>query len=151
MIWCGSMWRQRSATFGQQLLMMAYDHSQLTRSRLALHYCLTVVSKYLKNLDEKRFHFRLEWLSKCIDLTENTFLAFRVLNFFRFLKSGRWPSPIDYLLGLDYVPIQGTYDPRNIGSQYLMRELLWSASSVSYRDPIHPFHPYLFTTSPDNY
>lgn len=135
------MGRSRPSTFGQKVLLMAYDESKLTRSRLALHYCLTVVSRYLKNLDEKRFHFRLEWLSKCIDLTENTFLALRVMNFFRFLKSGRWPSPIDYLLGLDYVSLKGTHNPHNIGSQYLMRELLWSASAVSFSYTIYPNHP----------
>lgn len=124
------MCRKQPATFGQQILMMAYNKKPLTQMRLAIHYCLTILSRYLKNLDEKRFNFRIEWLSKCIEITENTLQILNIVIFFRFLKSGFWPSFVDYILGLDYVTIQSNHSDRNIGSQYLARELLWDASTV---------------------
>lgn len=125
------MYRRRSATFGQQMLMMAYDKKSLSQSRLALHYCFTVLSRYLKNLDEKRFSFRIERFSNFIDMTENSLQILKIINLFRFLKSGYWPTLVDYILDFKYVPIEGTYNNRNIGSQYLMRELFWSTYAVS--------------------
>ncbi|XP_053955029.1 peroxisome biogenesis factor 2 [Anastrepha ludens] len=122
-IWFGSVGRQCS-TFGQQLLVLSYDPERLTVPRLFLHFMLTIIPRYVKNLDERRLSIRSEWLHRIIEWGENTALLFSVLNFFRFLKTGRQPSFVDFLLGLDYISLRHN-QRRDIGYKYLTRELLW--------------------------
>ncbi|XP_061389429.1 peroxisome biogenesis factor 2 [Musca vetustissima] len=122
-IWFGSVGK-RCSTFGQQLLVLAYDSERLTISRLVLHFCLTVLPSYIKKLEERRLSHRVEWLTKAIEYGENAALVLSVLNFFRFLKTGRKPTLIDFLLGLDYISLRHN-QRRDIGYKYLTRELLW--------------------------
>lgn len=122
-IWFGSIGKQGSS-FGQQLLVLSYDTERLTLSRLCLHFALTIIPRYLRNLDERRLTVHSEWLHKTIEWGENTALLFSVLNFFRFLKTGRMPTIVDYLLGLDYISLRHN-QRRDIGYKYLTRELLW--------------------------
>ncbi|XP_073840853.1 peroxisomal biogenesis factor 2 [Musca autumnalis] len=122
-IWFGSVGK-RCSTFGQQLLVLAYDSERLTISRLILHFCLTVLPSYIKKLEERRLNRRVEWLSKAIEYGENAALILSVLNFFRFLKTGRKPTLIDFMLGLDYISLRHN-QRRDIGYKYLTRELLW--------------------------
>lgn len=128
-IWFGSVGKQ-CATFGQQLLVLAYDGEKLTTSRLSLHFVLTVLPRYIKSLDEQRLSRRSEWLHKIIEWGENLALVLTVLNFFRFLKTGRRPTLIDFLLGLDYISLRNN-QRRDIGYKYLTRELLWGGFMVS--------------------
>lgn len=127
-IWFGSVGK-RCSTFGQQLLVLAYDSERLTISRLVLHFCLTVLPSYIKKLEEGRLNRRVEWLSKAIEYGENAALILSVLNFFRFLKTGRKPTLIDFLLGLDYISLRHN-QRRDIGYKYLTRELLWGGFMV---------------------
>lgn len=127
-IWFGSVGK-RCSTFGQQLLVLAYDSERLTISRLVLHFCLTVLPSYIKKLEERRLNRRVEWLSKAIEYGENAALILSVLNFFRFLKTGRKPTLIDFLLGLDYISLRHN-QRRDIGYKYLTRELLWGGFMV---------------------
>ncbi|XP_017479590.1 PREDICTED: peroxisome biogenesis factor 2 [Rhagoletis zephyria] len=122
-IWLGSVGKQCS-TFGQQLLVLSYDKERLTTSRLCLHFILTVLPKYIKNWDDRRTTIRAEWLHKAIEWGENAALLLSVLNFFRFLKTGRKPTLVDYILGLDYISLRHN-QRRDIGYKYLTRELLW--------------------------
>uniref|UniRef100_A0A0A1XED4 Peroxisome biogenesis factor 2 n=2 Tax=Zeugodacus cucurbitae TaxID=28588 RepID=A0A0A1XED4_ZEUCU len=122
-IWFGSIGKQGS-TFGQQLLVLSYDSERLTLSRLCLHFALTIIPRYLKNLDERRLTIHSEWLHKAIEWGENTALLLSVLNFFRFLKTGRKPTVVEFLLGLDYISLRHN-QRRDIGYKYLTRELLW--------------------------
>ncbi|XP_067644100.1 peroxisome biogenesis factor 2 [Eurosta solidaginis] len=123
-IWFGSVGKQCS-TFGQQLLVLSYDYERLTMSRLCLHFLLTIFPKYVKNLNERRVSStRMEWLHKTIEWGENAALLFSALNFFRFLKTGRQPTLIDFLLDLDYISLRHN-QRRDIGYKYLTRELLW--------------------------
>ncbi|TMW54202.1 hypothetical protein DOY81_000701 [Sarcophaga bullata] len=122
-IWFGSVGK-RCSTFGQQLLVLAYDSERLTLSRLVLHFCLTILPNYIKSLEERRLNRRVEWLHKAIEYGENAALVLSILNFFRFLKTGRKPSLIDFLLGLDYISLRHN-QRRDIGYKYLTRELLW--------------------------
>ncbi|KAM7358959.1 peroxisomal biogenesis factor 2 isoform 2-T2 [Cochliomyia hominivorax] len=122
-IWFGSVGK-RCSTFGQQLLVLSYDSERLTLSRLILHFCLTVLPSYIKSLEERRLNRSLEWLHKAIEYGENAALVLSILNFFRFLKTGRKPTLIDYFLGLDYISLRHN-QRRDIGYKYLTRELLW--------------------------
>ncbi|XP_030372946.1 peroxisome biogenesis factor 2 [Scaptodrosophila lebanonensis] len=122
-IWFGSIGK-RCSTFGQQLLVLAYDAERLTISRLALHFALTVLPGYVKSWEERRLTYRVEWFSHAITWAENSALVLNILNYFRFLKTGRKPTLVDYLLGLDYISLRNN-QRRDIGYKYLTRELLW--------------------------
>lgn len=131
-IWFGSI-KSRCSTFGQQLLVLAYDNEKLTSTRLCLHFALTILPQYIKSLEERHIspYRRIEWLKKAIEWGENAALILSVLNFFRFLKTGRRPTLIDFLLGLDYISLRNN-QRRDIGYKYLTRELLWGGFMVSY-------------------
>ncbi|XP_043649207.1 peroxisome biogenesis factor 2 [Drosophila teissieri] len=122
-IWFGSVGK-RCSTFGQQLLVLAYDAEKLTVSRLVLHFALTVLPGYVKSWEERRLTRRVEWFSEAITWAENSALVLNILNYFRFLKTGRKPTLVDYLLGLDYISLRNN-QRRDIGYKYLTRELLW--------------------------
>ncbi|KAH8384501.1 peroxisome biogenesis factor 2 [Drosophila serrata] len=122
-IWFGSVGK-RCSTFGQQLLVLAYDAEKLTVSRLVLHFALTVLPGYVKSWEERRLTRRVEWFSQAITWAENSALVLNILNYFRFLKTGRKPTLVDYLLGLDYISLRNN-QRRDIGYKYLTRELLW--------------------------
>ncbi|XP_001957170.3 peroxisome biogenesis factor 2 [Drosophila ananassae] len=122
-IWFGSVGK-RCSTFGQQLLVLAYDAEKLTVSRLVLHFALTVLPGYVKSWEERRLTRRVEWFSQMISWAENSALVLNILNYFRFLKTGRKPTLIDFLLGLDYISLRNN-QRRDIGYKYLTRELLW--------------------------
>ncbi|XP_068149641.1 LOW QUALITY PROTEIN: peroxisome biogenesis factor 2 [Drosophila tropicalis] len=122
-IWFGSVGK-RCSTFGQQLLVLAYDAEKLTVSRLVLHFALTVLPGYIKSWEERRLSHRVEWFSQIIRWAENSALVLNILNYFRFLKTGRKPTLVDYLLGLDYISLRNN-QRRDIGYKYLTRELLW--------------------------
>nr|XP_016933517.1 peroxisome biogenesis factor 2 [Drosophila suzukii] len=122
-IWFGSVGK-RCSTFGQQLLVLAYDAEKLTVSRLVLHFVLTVLPGYVKSWEERRLTRRVEWFSQAITWAENSALVLNILNYFRFLKTGRKPTLVDFLLGLDYISLRNN-QRRDIGYKYLTRELLW--------------------------
>ncbi|CAD7006597.1 peroxisome biogenesis factor 2 [Ceratitis capitata] len=122
-IWFGSVGKQCS-TFGQQLLVVSYKSEQLTISRLCLHFILTILPGYFKNVNERRIIIRAEYVHQIIEWGQNVALLFSVLNFFRFLKTGRRPTVVDFLLGLDYISLRHN-QRRDIGYKYLTRELLW--------------------------
>lgn len=122
-VWLGSVGRQLS-TFGQQLLLICYDKDELTRSRLCLHFLLTVLPKYAKDNAEQRFSGN-EWIHTVLSWTENTLLVMSVINFFRFLKSGKKPTLIDFLLGIDFITLHSSRR-RDIGYSHITRELIWN-------------------------
>lgn len=130
-IWFGSVGK-RCSTFGQQLLVLAYDAEKLTVSRLVLHFALTVLPGYIKSWEERRLSRRVEWFSQAITWAENSALVLNVLNYFRFLKTGRKPTLIDFMLGLDYISLRNN-QRRDIGYKYLTRELLWGGFMVRKR------------------
>lgn len=121
-IWLGSIGKQCSS-FGQQLLVLSYDPQNMTISRLVLHFALTVLPKYAKNNAEYRLASR-NWVHRAIEWGENIALILSVLNFFRFLKTGKKPSLIDFILGLDYISLR-VNQRREVGYKYLTRELIW--------------------------
>uniref|UniRef100_A0A1B0FM25 RING-type E3 ubiquitin transferase (cysteine targeting) n=1 Tax=Glossina morsitans morsitans TaxID=37546 RepID=A0A1B0FM25_GLOMM len=127
-IWLGSIGKC-SSTFGQQLLVLSYDPERLTSSKLALHYCLTILPTYIKSIEERRLGANFDWLRNVIEWGESTVLTLSIINFFRFLKTGRKPTLADFLLGLDYVSLRHN-QRREIGYKYLTRELLWGGFMV---------------------
>lgn len=118
----GSVGTSQFSTFGHKLLMLSYDKEQLTLSRLSLHFALTVVPLYIKSNAQNRF-LNKEWLQKAINVGENIAIALSIINFFRFLKTGKKPSLVDFFLGLDIISLRS--NQRNVGYKYMTRELIW--------------------------
>uniref|UniRef100_A0A182QNH2 RING-type E3 ubiquitin transferase (cysteine targeting) n=1 Tax=Anopheles farauti TaxID=69004 RepID=A0A182QNH2_9DIPT len=112
------------ATFGQQMLSIAYERDQLPARKLALHYVLTTVLPYAK----ENCQYRLTgWsrLQKLVQFVENALVLFNLVNFFKFLRSGTRPSLVDCVLRINYRSLDGA-KRRNIGYSYMTRELVWA-------------------------
>uniref|UniRef100_A0A182NP91 RING-type E3 ubiquitin transferase (cysteine targeting) n=1 Tax=Anopheles dirus TaxID=7168 RepID=A0A182NP91_9DIPT len=112
------------ATFGQQMLSIAYEKDQLPTRKLALHYLLTTVLPYAKESSQYRLT-RWSSLQKVVQLVENALVLFNLVNFFKFLRSGTRPSLVDCLLGINHRSLDGA-KRRNIGYSYMTRELVWA-------------------------
>lgn len=122
--------RLHSATFGQRLLFITYDKNQLTNNaNLYKHFFFNILLKYIRDNITFRWTDQVK-LQKCVTYGEN-FIAFcTVLNFFRFLHGGKWPSLVDYVLGLDNISMFGNRR-REIGYSHMTRELIWGGFMVS--------------------
>lgn len=139
-LWTHSV-RAQHATFGQQLLFICYDPAQLRqRSRLALHYVLTVAVRYARDVAAFRCGsggggsgdgggYR-EWLQRAQQWADNAALVAGLVNFFRFLRTGRRPGLVDWLLRLDHITMHGNRR-RDVGYTSMTRELIWGGFMVS--------------------
>lgn len=127
LVWVSSIQRNKS-TFGQQILAITYQKERLTRNRLIFHYVLTIFSTYAKDVSHLRFTNKL-LIQKSIEWIECLIRIVSLLNFFRFLKVGRYPSLMDYVLGWNHVSQAGT-KMRNVGYAYMNRELVWMGFMV---------------------
>lgn len=116
------------ATFGQNLLSICYDKNNLSKSKLAVHYSLTVILKYLRDVGLLRFT-KYGNISKLLTFVEEILIYASVLNFFTFLKTGRKPSLTDFVLNIDHITMYGN-KRRNIGYTHMTRELLWGGFMV---------------------
>lgn len=128
-IWNFSI-RSNSATFGQQLLFMAYDKDQLFKSyNIYKHFFFNILIKYIRDnitfrwTDQERLQ---KWVAYC----ENVLAICTMVNFFRFLHVGKRPSLVDYTLGLDNISMYGNRR-REIGYSHMTRELIWGGFMVS--------------------
>ncbi|XP_053683111.1 peroxisome biogenesis factor 2 [Sabethes cyaneus] len=132
--------RKSFATFGQQMLSINYDQAQLGSGKLGFHYALTVALDYLKEMSQYRL---TGWtvLQHTIRWSENCLTFLKLLNFFRFLRTGRKPSLVDYVLRLDHRSIDGA-KRRTIGYSYMTRELIWAGfmELLGFTIPIINYH-----------
>lgn len=117
-----------NASFGQQLLFICYDTDQFTRSKLVLHFVLNVFLKYLKDCATFR-GCNLQWLQTTTTWSDNAVSILAFLNFFRFLKTGKKPNLIDWILGLDHISMYGN-KRRDVGYSHMTRELIWGGFMV---------------------
>lgn len=127
MIWIASIQRNHS-TFGQQILAITYHKDQLTRNKLILHYLLTIFAPYVRDGAHLRLTNQL-LIQKTISWIDCFVRVFTVINFFRFLKVGVYPSLTDYCLQWSHGSKSGT-KMRNVGYAYMNRELIWTGFLV---------------------
>lgn len=105
------------------MLFLKYNPDQLQSTKLVLHYVLTIVTRYCNDMLAHRYTDN-EWVQKVLQVVERTLTLLHFVNMFRFLKSGRMPTVVDFLLGLNYVAAVDN-QKRNIGFYYMTRELFW--------------------------
>ena len=126
-IWVSSIQRNNS-TFGQEILAITYQKDQLTRNKLILHYLLTICAPYAKEVGHLRLTNHL-LIQKTISWIDCLIKIFTIVNFFRFLKFGVYPSLTDYFLQWNHASKSGT-KMRNVGYAYMNRELVWTGFLV---------------------
>jgi peroxin-2 len=129
-IWANSILQNKS-TFGQQVLAITYQNDKITKNRLILHYLLTICAPYSKEVSHLRLTSYTQ-LQKAITWIECLLKIFSILNFFRFLKTGQYPSLLDYVLRWNHISKTGA-QMRNVGYAYMNRELIWTGFLVSIK------------------
>lgn len=105
------------------MLFLKYNPDQLQSTKLVLHYVLTIVTRYCNDLLTHRYTDN-ELVQRLLQWTERTLNLLHFAHLFRFLKTGRMPTVVDFLLGLNYVAAVDS-QKRNIGFYYMTRELFW--------------------------
>lgn len=126
-IWFCSI-KRNSSTFGQQILAITYQTEELTKNKLILHYLLSICAPYARDVSQLRLTNHL-LIQKTLSWIECCAKIFTVINFFRFLKVGVYPSLIDYCLRWRHASKSGT-KMRNVGYAYMNRELIWTGFLV---------------------
>lgn len=121
--------RLNAATFGQQLLFICYDKDYLfSKYRFPLHFFLSVILKYIKDNVTYRLTSQRK-LQSVVSLCENFVSFLDIVNYFRFLKVGKQPLLLDYILKLDNISMYGNRR-REIGYSHMTRELIWGGFMV---------------------
>jgi peroxin-2 len=140
LIWLNSIYFNKS-TFGQQILAITYQKNKLTRNRMILHYLLTIIAPYSREVGHMRLTSNLH-IQKAISWIEFCVKLCTIINFFRFLKTGQYPSVLDYFLRWNHTSEKGA-QMRNFGYAYMNRELVWTGFLVRrdnyYKTPMLTF------------
>lgn len=127
-LWFSSIQRTNS-TFGQQILAITYQKDQLTRNKLILHFLLSICAPYAKDVSQLRLTNHL-LIQKMIQWIDCIVRILTLINFFRFLKVGVYPSLTDYCLQWSHASKSGS-KMRNVGYAYMSRELIWTGFLVN--------------------
>ncbi|GAB0089543.1 peroxisome biogenesis factor 2 [Sergentomyia squamirostris] len=138
LLWKFSIYSEK-ASFGQQMLFLRYSGNQLKSWRLFLHFLLAVAPKYIR--DKILYQYtNIEFLQKSLSYSQNALNLLFLINTVHFLKTGRSPGVVDFLLGLQYCDAEGK-SQRNIGYFHMTRELLW-AGFIEFIGNVLPFINY---------
>lgn len=105
------------------MLFLKYNPDQLQSTKLVLHYLFTAVTQYCNDMLAHRYTDHA-LVQRALQLVERTLTLLHFANLFRFLKTGRMPTVVDYVLRLSYVAAVDN-QKRNIGFYYMTRELVW--------------------------
>ncbi|XP_061710112.1 peroxisome biogenesis factor 2-like isoform X1 [Cydia pomonella] len=109
-------------TFGQKMLSLKYNTNNFSKSKLYWYYGYTIGLKYVKdraiyswtsNTKIQNFVYQLETFQLFAD----------ILNFLRFIRSGKYPVLIDLILGLELTADKLTRE--DLTDFSWTRELLW--------------------------
>lgn len=127
-IWINSVLSNKS-TFGQQVLAITYQNDKITKNRLILHYLLTICAPYTREISQLRLT-NYQTIQRVVAGAEFLIKILSILNFLRFLKTGQYPSVLDYILRWNHTSKSGA-QMRNVGYAYMNRELVWTGFLVS--------------------
>lgn len=106
----------------------------MTSTKYTLHFIFNVVMKYLKDVAAFRFTSQSK-VQSVIEWSENLLVVGSLVNFFRFLHTGKQASVVDYLLGLDSCSMYGN-KRRDIGYSHMTRELVWGGFMVRHTSSV---------------
>ncbi|XP_073951603.1 peroxisomal biogenesis factor 2 [Choristoneura fumiferana] len=112
----------KKLTFGQQMLSLKYNMENFSKSKLYWYYGYTVGLKYLK--DRALYSLTSNTRVQSFVHQLETFQLFGdILNFLRFIQSGKYPVLIDFILGLELTADKLTRE--DLTDFSWTRELLW--------------------------
>lgn len=117
-------------TFGQQMLSLNYKTDNFARSKLYWYYGYTVGLRYLKDRAVYSFTSNRK-IQDVIHRLETFQLIGDILNFLRFIQSGKYPLLIDFILGLELSAEKVTRE--DLTDFSWTRELLWHNFIVSIK------------------
>lgn len=122
------------ATVGQQLLNIKYrDEKTLkspTNKRLLVFVAGLVGAHWLKAREDYLTLWLSSWpntrkvISRTLEWSEITIRSAMVANLLWFLLAGKFPLPVERILGLRQIPAS-PQNIRQVSYEYLNRELLW--------------------------
>lgn len=113
----------KKTTFGQQMLSLRYCEDNFSKSKLFWYFVYSVGLKYLKERAVYSFTDKTR-LQNFIMSLETLYSICDVLNFLRFIKSGKYPTVRDYILGLKMSADKITRE--DLTDLAWTRELLWN-------------------------
>lgn len=116
-----SVYDQKS-TFGQQMLSLNYKSDNFARSKLFWYYGYNVGLKYLRERAIYSFTSNTK-VQNFINKLETFQLIGEILNFCRFIQTGKYPLLIDFILGIELSAEKLTRE--DLTDFSWTRELLW--------------------------
>ncbi|XP_049866442.1 peroxisome biogenesis factor 2 [Pectinophora gossypiella] len=112
----------KKSTFGQQMLSLGYKQDNFSRSKLWWYFGYTVVLKYIRERAIYSFTSNTR-IQNIVHKMETFQLIGDILNFLRFIQSGKYPVLIDFILGLELFADKLTRE--DLTDFSWTRELLW--------------------------
>lgn len=119
----------KKCTFGQQMLSLKYKDTNFSKSKLYWYYGYTIGLRYLKDRAIYSFTSNIK-VQDFVQKLETFQLVADILNFIRFIQSGKYPVLIDFILGLQLGADKLTRE--NLTDSTWARELLWNNFIVSF-------------------
>ncbi|KAG6446354.1 hypothetical protein O3G_MSEX004419 [Manduca sexta] len=116
-----SVYNKRS-TFGQDMLSLKYKTDYFSKSKLYWYYGFTVGLRYLKERAIYSFTSNTN-VQNIVHKLETFQLIADIVNFLRFIQSGKHPILVDFILGLELQADQLTRE--DLTDFSWTRELLW--------------------------
>ncbi|KAJ0179796.1 hypothetical protein K1T71_004387 [Dendrolimus kikuchii] len=112
----------KKSTFGQEMLSLKYKKDYFSTSKLYWYYGYTIGLKYLKERAIYSFTSNTN-IQNIIHKLETFQMIGDILNFLRFIQSGKYPLLIDFILGLELTADKLTRE--DLTDFSWTRELLW--------------------------
>ncbi|CAK1604362.1 unnamed protein product [Parnassius mnemosyne] len=112
----------KNCTFGQQMLSLKYNKSNISKSKLYWYYGYTVGLRYLRDraLYSLTSNIKVQFFFNKLE----TFQLFGdIFNFLRFIQTGKHPILIDFILGLELTADKLARE--DLTDLSWTRELLW--------------------------
>ncbi|KAJ2939685.1 hypothetical protein O0L34_g14404 [Tuta absoluta] len=116
-----SVW-DKKCTFGQQMLSLSYKPDNFSKSKLWWYYGYTIGLKYMKDRAIYSYTSNTK-IQNFINSLETFQLVGDILNFLRFIQTGKFPLLIDFILRLELSAEKLTRE--DLTDFSWTRELLW--------------------------
>lgn len=112
----------KQSTFGQDMLSLKYKTENFSDSKLYWYYGYTIGLKYLKERAVYSFTSNTK-VQSFLHKLETIQLIGDIINFLRFIQTGKYPLLVDYILGLQLSADKLTRE--DLTDFSWTRELLW--------------------------
>lgn len=123
------------------MLSLKYNDTNFSRSKLYWYYGYTVGLQYIRDRAIYSFTSNIK-VQNFVQKLETFQLVGDILNFIRFIQSGKYPILIDFILGLELGAEKITRE--NLTDFGWTRELLWNNFIVSILKIHSQSNPFFF-------